>query len=217
MTSMPLDPEKGESPAIPVGAMRPVTWDDRGIAEQSAASDQILSGAEFAALIVRHDRPLLRYIMTLIPRRDDAEEILQRTAAILWERSPEFDQRRPFLPWALRFAYFEALNFRKELARDRLVFRAEVLDAIVETRSALEGELDQRREALRKCLDAFPERDRDLLQRRYCDSATIAEMADEVGKTAKALYRRLDRIRELLADCVQRRAAGKSVSGSIKP
>ena len=29
------------------------------------------AGAEFARLLVRFDRPLLRYIMTFIPRRDD--------------------------------------------------------------------------------------------------------------------------------------------------
>ena len=217
MTSTTPNSESDESGVIPAGAAPAARQLDRVPGPALSSSDLGLSGTEFATLIVEHDRPLLRYIMSLIPRRDDAEEVLQRTAAVLWERSPEFDTQRPFLPWALRFAYFEALNFRKELARDRLVFRAEVLDAIVETRTTLEGELDQRRDALRKCLDGFPTRDRNLLQRRYCDSATVAELADEVGKTAKALYRRLDRIREILADCVQRRAADMSVSGSVKP
>lgn len=166
-----------------------------------------LPGGDFAALIVRHDRTLLRYIMSLIPRRDDAEEVLQATAVVLWERSVEYDPARPFLPWALRFAYFEVLNFRKRLARDRLVFREDVLESIAETRQSMETELDQRREALRKCLEGLAPRDRDLLQRRYCDSATVAALADEVGKTAKAMYRRLDRIREILMDCIQQRAA----------
>lgn len=175
------------------------------------------SGADFAALIVRHDRPLLRYVMSLIPRRDDAEEVLQQTAAVLWERSAEYDHGRPFMPWALRFAYFEVLNFRKGMARDRLVFRADVLEAVAETRESMETELDQRREALRRCLERLPSHDRDLLQRRYCDSATVAALADEAGKTAKALYRRLDRIRELLAECVQKRASGMSIPGGMNP
>lgn len=175
------------------------------------------SGSRFAGLIVRYDRALLRYIMTLIPRRDDAEEVLQRTAAVLWERFAEFDDERPFLPWAYRFAYFEALNFRKAAARDRLIFREEVIAAIAETRDALESELDQRRAALSLCLQRLSPDDVSLLQRRYCDSTTIAALAEEAGRTAKALYRRLDRIRELLFDCVRRRVSQTAPQGDITP
>ena len=165
------------------------------------------SGGDFASLIVKHDRALLRYIMTLIPRRDDAEEVLQRTAAALWEHFAEYDHDRPFLPWGLRFAYFEVLNFRKEMARDRLVFREDVLALIAETRQQLEPELDGRRAALRGCIDRLPPADLDLLRRRYCDASSVGTLAEEAGKTAKALYRRLDRIRELVWECVTRHLA----------
>jgi hypothetical protein len=43
-----------------------------------------------------------------------------------------------------------------------------------------------------------------LLQRRYSDNATIKDLSDETGRTVKSLYRRLDRIRELVAACVDR-------------
>src|SRR5262245_35132392 len=98
-------------------------------------------GSDFAQLLVRHDRALLRYIMTFIPRRDDAEEVLQRAATVLWEKFEEYDRSRDFLPWALSVAYFEVLNFRKELARSRLVFREDVLHALAETRDEVEPQL----------------------------------------------------------------------------
>ena len=163
------------------------------------------AGTEFARLLVQFDRPLLRYIMTFIPRRDDAEEVLQRTATVIWEKFDEFDRQREFLPWALRVAYFEVLNFRKQIARDRLVFCEEVMEAVAETRHSLASRLEAQRHALRLCLGELSADDQALLRRRYGDAETIAALAGERGKTAKALYRRLDRLREAIARCAYRR------------
>lgn len=164
-----------------------------------------LAGTEFARLLVRFDRPLLRYIMMFIPRRDDAEEVLQRTATVIWEKFDEFDRQREFLPWAVRVAYFEVLNFRKQIARDRLVFREEVIEALAETQQSLASRLEAQRQALRLCLSELTADDQALLRRRYGDSETVAALADERGKTAKTLYRRLDRLRETISRCAHRR------------
>ena len=92
-----------------------------------------------------------------------------------------------------------------KIARDRLVFREEVLEALAEARQAQEPQLEVQRRALRHCLDELSPADQALLKRRYADSETIAELADEQGRTAKTLYRRLDRLREAIARCVERR------------
>ncbi|WP_437201162.1 sigma-70 family RNA polymerase sigma factor [Planctomicrobium sp. SH664] len=163
------------------------------------------SGLEFSQLLLRNDRAMLRYIMTFVPRRDDAEEVLQRTAIALWEKFPEYDRNRDFLPWATRFAYLEVLNFRKDNARSRLVFNEEVMASLKDTQDNLDSILDAQHMALKQCLAEVDSRGLLLLQRRYCDSESIASLANETGKTVKALYRRLDRIRELVAKCVKQR------------
>jgi len=165
----------------------------------------------FAELLVRHDRELLRYILTLIPRRDDAEEVLQRTAVALWEKFNEYDPQREFVPWAVRFAYFEVLNFRKEQARNRLVFSEEVMALLKETHASERATLDRRRAALAQCLAALSSDDRSLLERRYADAATVRSLAEERGRTVKSLYRRLDRLRELITACVDRRVAAGDI------
>lgn len=178
--------------------------------ETEAETSMDAEGAEFARLLVRHDRALLRYITTFIPRRDDAEEVLQRAAVTLWEKYGEFDATREFLPWALRIAYFEVLNFRKELARNRLVFREDLLQSLAESYEAEMPILEARRAALGECLKALNPQDLALLRRRYCDSTTIAALSSEQGRTVKSLYRRLDRLRELIARCVERHSAPRA-------
>jgi RNA polymerase sigma-70 factor (ECF subfamily) len=165
----------------------------------------VATGADFARLLVQHDRAIFRYILTFVPQQGDAEEVLQRVATILWEKFAEYDRTRDFLPWAFRVAYFEVLNFRKERARNRHVFGEDVLEALAETRGSQSPILEAQQEALQHCLAKLSPDSAALLRRRYCDSATVAALAVETGKTAKSLYRKLDRIRDLIAECVQSR------------
>lgn len=163
------------------------------------------NGENFARLLVTHDRSLRRYISLFLRRQDDVEEVLQQTAASLWEKFDEFDTDRDFMPWATRFAYFEVLNFRKEKARSRVFFSEDVMEALVQSHEELNEELKFRETKLKECLAELSRNDLLLVQRRYSDDATIKSLSAETGKTVKSLYRRLDRIRELISDCVDRK------------
>ena len=164
------------------------------------------SGAQFAKLLVANDQDLRRYIGLFLHRRDDVEEVLQQTAVALWEKFSEFDPEREFLPWATRFAYFEVLNFRKQKARSRVFYSEDVMELIAEAHEELSEELRIRREQLQDCLDQLNPEDLQLLSRRYTDGTTIKSLSQQTGRTVKSLYRRLDRVRQLVTTCVDRKA-----------
>lgn len=170
------------------------------------------NGEQFARLLVTHDRSLRRYISLFLRRQEDIEEVLQQTAASLWEKFGEFDTEREFLPWANRFAYFEVLNFRKEKARSRVFFSEDVMQAIAQSHEEISDELKLREAKLQECLSELTGHDLSLLRRRYSDDATIKSLSAETGKTVKSLYRRLDRIRELVSDCIDRKLRSASAT-----
>jgi len=161
----------------------------------------------FVELILKHERSLLRYIRSMIPRLDDAEEVWQSTATVLWEKFADYDQTRDFLPWAQRFAYFECLKFRRKYARDRMIFSEEVMRTVADHHESARDVLERRSQALRTCLEQLVASDLSLLHSRYQSETTIGELADQLHTTAKSLYRRLDRLRERLARCVRQRLA----------
>jgi DNA-directed RNA polymerase specialized sigma24 family protein len=47
----------------------------------------------------------------------EADDVLQKTNLVLWQKAAEFDESRPFLPWAIRFAQLQALAYLKRLHR----------------------------------------------------------------------------------------------------
>jgi RNA polymerase sigma-70 factor (ECF subfamily) len=173
--------------------------------QQVSQGQDLDPGEEFARLLVQNDRALFQYILAFVCRHGDAEEVLQRVAIVLWRKFSDYDSTRGFLPWAFGIAYFEVLKFRTEAGRNRLIFREDVLEALVETQEAQNPILEAQQQALHECLSKLSPDSVALLRRRYCDSESVAALAVEKGTTAKALYRRIDRLRDLVADCIERR------------
>lgn len=77
--------------------------------------------AEFLRLYSRHHYRIPAYIYTLVPHRADAEDLLQETSIILWEKFEQFDPGSDFLAWACQVAFWKFGNHRKRFARDAYI------------------------------------------------------------------------------------------------
>ena len=63
--------------------------------------------AQFLRLYTRHQHRILAYIYTLVPNRADAEDLLQDTAVLLWEKFAQFELGTDFIAWACRVAFLK--------------------------------------------------------------------------------------------------------------
>ena len=158
--------------------------------------------SQLMRLITEHQRRIFGYIYTLVPDRQDAQDILQETSVVICQT---FDQFRPgtdFAAWACQIAYWEVRRARQKFARSKVIFNQEVVDAIAETAAELLPEMGARHEALAKCLQKLHPRDRELLLTRYEPGSGVEEAAQRSGRSLVAAYKALARLRKLLLDCV---------------
>ena len=163
----------------------------------------------FLRMFLQNERRIYAYIMTLIPNRTDAADVLQEASLVMWDK---FDASRPpdnFAAWGCRIAYFKVLDFRKKMQRSRVQFSQAMLERVAETASEQAGalQLDERRTALAGCVAKLPAQDKDLLTRRFADGATTASTAESVRRSVDAVYKALAKIRQALFDCVTRTLA----------
>lgn len=157
----------------------------------------------FVTRFAHHEPDLRRFIRSMLPSADDADEVLQQTAIVAWRKYDQYDPTTPFIKWACVIARFEALAHRRKAARDRLVFREDLMELMAEEG---EAEIDPRRaeqEALESCLESIPASHRRLLLQAYSPETRIQEVAKEAGFTAAAFYMRLKRLRRKLLLCVE--------------
>jgi RNA polymerase sigma-70 factor, ECF subfamily len=162
------------------------------------------STASFVRLWTRHQAEVERYVLTMLPYATAAAEVLQDVSVRLWEKWTEYDEERPFVPWAIRFAYLEVLKWRQRQGRERLVFSAELLEQI---HGAYEDEapmMEARRGALDGCLEKLSTQERRWVMRRYERHGALLDEARSEGMSLNQIYYALEQIRARLLDCIGR-------------
>jgi RNA polymerase sigma-70 factor (ECF subfamily) len=163
----------------------------------------------FTALLTRHHAALMGFILSLLPRWTDAEDVLQQASIVLWRKFGDFREGSSFLAWACQTARFLVLNHVRSLSRDRHVFSPELLEILAREGEEDAERLQGQRAALGRCLQKLDDAQRRLLLRCYGTGATIKEVAETLGSTPNRVYKTLNRLRDALGDCVRRGAAGE--------
>jgi RNA polymerase sigma-70 factor (ECF subfamily) len=74
-----------------------------------------------------------------------------------------------------------------------------------------QGHLKDQRQALRFCLEKLPTEQKALIGKRYNHGRKIRDIAEELDRPAKIVYRLFDKIRKALFECVSTRMAQEAV------
>jgi len=165
---------------------------------------------EFLTEFMRHREQLYGYIYSLLPHRDDAEDVFQKVSIILWQKYEQFQRDSKFLTWACGVAFYEVKNFIRVAQRDRLQFQDELIEKL--SAECLPG-LDRqamRYEALQNCLQKLSQPDQTLIEAAYQQPASIKTYAVEKGRAIQTVYNNISIIRKKLLRCVE-----KSVEKSV--
>jgi len=159
----------------------------------------------FAGLWGRTEMSVQAFVFSLVPSFHDAEDLLQQIAEESAERFDEFDETRgSFEAWVILRARRRIIDHFRKKRRDRHVFDDAIIQRVADLHIQRAGSSDSRTEALEHCIDQLPDKSRRLLEARYVDDRTPAEIADESGSTAGSIRVQLHRVRDVLADCIRR-------------
>ena len=164
---------------------------------------------ELVGWLTRSQGWLYGYVLTLLPNREAARDVLQQVNLVIWRKADTFDPSRSFLGWAASIAHFQVQAYLRDRRRDRHRFDETLLNSLAREAEAVPEEDPSDREvALRRCLDKLPAKDRELVLARYRPDASVQALAEQFQKTANAISRSLYRIRGLLGTCIER-ASGR--------
>ncbi len=161
----------------------------------------------FEILARENSRMLTVYLRSLV--RDEAaiEDLFQETMVVAWRRLDECDLDRPFGPWLRGIASRLVLaHYRKQKTDPVLLHESvlQVVDRQFENISLLAGDTwDDKVSALRECIDALPEKQKNVISGRYFDGLSAAEVAGRFDLTVEACKKRIQRGRAMLAKCLK--------------
>ncbi|GHC54032.1 sigma-70 family RNA polymerase sigma factor [Roseibacillus persicicus] len=159
--------------------------------------------------LIAQQQPVLRVLIrAMVPGRADCEDILQETNLVLWRKRDSYEMGTNFNAWAGTIARFQVMAWRKRSQANRLqTFDDEVLERLVESTCERWGNLPDRRQALRKCMQGISEDNRSLIEHRYFTKSSLADFAKAQGQSFASVRKKLERLRASLRDCINRQLA----------
>lgn len=162
--------------------------------------------AAFVALLTEHQNALRFYVASLLPGDPSAADVSQQANSTIWRKRSDFEPGTNFKAWIFSIARYEVLNHRKTQARDaRLIFTEELEQVFAEEMLNESDDLEDRRVALKSCLEKLKTSERDLIMSRYFRDTSLREHAEEIGRSVNGLKVSLHRVRNKLLSCIEHR------------
>jgi RNA polymerase sigma-70 factor, ECF subfamily len=158
----------------------------------------------FNELFLRHQKDVFAYILTLISNRNDAADVYQQTCLALLEKQAEYDLKREFFPWACGFALNEVRRFRRSHNRERMQLDDAVIESLASIQFHSSKQIDGQLDLLMDCMASLPNEKRETLMECYSHHGGMKDLASRLNLDPNTLYKRLERIRRLLMECMEK-------------
>ena len=170
--------------------------------------------SEIRERMTRHwlasENAIRAYIAGAVSSFTDREDLLQQVALTVARRFDEFDENRPFPAWAIWLAKSRIIDFYRSQDRQPQLLEDNLLDKYAEALAERQPSIPAQREALEHCMEKLPERSRALVRMKYHDGLKIDQIAEAIRSTPSSVRVTLFRIRDALADCIQRRIVSEA-------
>lgn len=168
------------------------------------------SGKEVFEILAReHADMLFAYLRSLVWSSSSVDDIFQETMLVAWRRLPDYDRSQPFAPWLRGIARNLVLEHRRQgkaaaTTVDPLVLAE--LDRRFEELSKLPGDhFRARAERLLTCLSRLPSPMHDAIDMVYVRGMLMSAVARALNSSEEAIKKRVQRGRQLLAECLRTR------------
>ena len=146
---------------------------------------------------------ILSFLYVMVHNENDAEDLLQDTAATMLEKYGTFQKGTNFTAWGITIAKNKALNFLRSSAKSRPRFSDDVYNRIVELEVKEGDTVSDRAIALDRCLKKLESADLEILKMRYYKELSMKKIAEILGRSKTGIYHTMARIHNLLAVCIK--------------
>ena len=164
--------------------------------------------AVFVGEITRFQTQLRAYIISLMPGASGAQDVLQETNLVLWEKRAKFEQGTNFRAWACAIARLEVKAHRRKMYRlGTTMLDEDLADQLAEPLQSDEETPEEHLQVLEHCLTRLRAPERELIEHRYFSKSTLDEFAATSGRSTETLRNSLYRIRAALRKCIKDKLA----------
>jgi RNA polymerase sigma-70 factor (ECF subfamily) len=170
----------------------------------------------FEILAREHAPMLLLYLRSAVRDASMVDDLFQESLLTAWKNIDSFDRSRPFGPWLRGIAGKLVLAHYRRSAKGFVFCDETILEQLSIRADQLHDSpgdnLDDKLQRLRHCLTHLPEAYRKAIDLRYVEGLKGQQLADRLALSLENVKKRLQRARQKLLECMDRRLALSGVS-----
>ncbi len=151
------------------------------------------------------------FVTSVVRDFRDRDDVLQDVAVAVIESFDSYDPAFPFVPWAIGVARNQVGLYLRQRRRDRLVFDDDAVTCLAVAFHEVAKVQSMQLDFLKLCLGSLEGRAQRLFELRYMEDMKPAAIADQVGITANSVAKSLQRVRDQLRECVERKSVEAGV------
>ena len=143
----------------------------------------------------------------------DRDDLMQDIAVAVFESFDSYDPERPFDKWALGVArnQFKTYLRKRKRDRERLLFDDETVACVEKAFADEPAEEIRKLDFLKECVGELGDRGRQFCELRYGEELKPAAISEKVGMPGTAVRKTLQRVRDQLRQCVERKTAAEAM------
>ena len=151
---------------------------------------------------------LIAYAYALLGDYSTADDAVQDAMLTVVKKYDQFTEGTSIMAWCRSIVRLEVLRIRQKQHRDRTLVARLLEDSIGQAFDEY-GSVDftnqdaQRRKALVRCLGKLTQQGRLVLQGRFAESLSYAQIGKKVGMSLEAVRKSLYRQKKQLRNCVE--------------
>ncbi|MDY3552225.1 sigma-70 family RNA polymerase sigma factor [Gemmata sp. JC717] len=145
------------------------------------------------------------FVTSLVRDFQDRDDVLQETAVAVLNAFGRYDPAQPFVAWAIGIARNQVRLHCRRKNRERIAFDSDAVDALAHAFAVVPPH-DPRLDHLGRCVEALDPQAKELCRLRYELDLKPARIGERTGTAASAVAKALQRVRDRLRACVERKA-----------
>jgi RNA polymerase sigma-70 factor (ECF subfamily) len=173
-----------------------------------------LSQQTVVGRLVADRSKLLAYIWSIVRNYHAAEDVYQEVVMAAMSHADEMEDDMHLLMWARRAGRLRGIDWLRRQKRQALLLDNSVLDLLEGEWERLDAEQPQVwLTALQCCARKLTDYARQLINLRYVEGLSGAEIGEKLGRPTRTIYVALSRTYRQLEDCIQRQVAAMRDDG----
>lgn len=166
-------------------------------------SDDTKISNDFVRQLVQHQNKIHAFILALVPDWNDADDILQDTAEVMWRKYGNNIKIDNFAALGIGIARNIIYSHYRNKKKQESLLQDDILENVAGFAQELSSYADERISVLRNCLAKLAVKDKELIRLRYEEGLNVKSVAQVSKRSVDGLYKSLGRIHDSIMRCVR--------------